>query len=428
MQEKVSYQRRYVDDYLDEWMKYFPAVSIEGPKAVGKTATARQRAQTQRFLDKPEQAAIITAAPDRVVEGTPPILIDEWQNIPSTWDSVRRAVDDDPQPGRFILTGSASSQHGRTHSGAGRIHRIRMWPLTLPERGVTVPTVSLAHLLTGERTEVAGQTDFSLQDYVEEITKSGLPAICHLPQKVAEQRVSAYVDRIVEHEIMVNGRQRSNSPTVMRWLRAYSAAVSTTATYDSLRDAASAGEAEKLAKQTDIVYRDVLERLWIVEPLLAWEPHTNYLKRLTKAPKHCLADPAFAAAALGLTADALLEGAEPLVERPHSHATMLGALFECLAIQHLRVFAHNNNARVYHARTQGGRVEIDIIIERRDGRFLPIEVKLSPNPPARAFQHLHQLQELSGNAMLDGVVITTGTEAYRRKDGIAIVPLALLGP
>ena len=425
----VEYRRRFVDDFLDQWLAYLPAVSLEGPKAVGKTETALQRAGAIRRLDEREQRAIINASPELVLAGKPPILIDEWQRVPQTWDIVRRAVDENNTPGQFLLTGSASVTPGNIHSGAGRIDRVRMWPLTLPERGISEPTVSLRSLLGGKREQLTGATNVRLVDYAEQITRSGLPALQSSPLAVAERRVAGYVDRISEREVEVEGGLRVDVANVMRWLRAYAAGVATTASYEVLRDAATAGQAVKMAKTTDVRYRSVLEQLWIVEPLPAWAPNYNYLNRLAKSPKHIMADPAFAAAALGVTADSLVEGVEPLVARPESqHATIFGALFENLAIQHLRVFAQNNDAKVFHARTQGGREEIDAIVERRDGRFVAFEVKLGAVPGGGAFKHLKALRARAGDAMLDGVVLTSGSEAYRRDDGFAVVPLALLKP
>ena len=422
-----GYRHRLVDDVLDQWLAHLPAVSIEGPKGVGKTATAQRRARTARYLDLAEAAALIRADPGRVVLGDPPVLVDEWQRIPEVWDRVRRAVDAGAPGGSFLLTGSASAQ-GPTHSGAGRIQRIRMWPLTLPERGVTDPTVSLKALLSGEQGEISGETGFALPEYVQAITRSGLPALQDLPLEVAELRVEDYVDRIAEVEVVDSGVRAARPALLRRWLRAYAGAVATTTTYDKLRDAASPGEAEKLSKGTDVAYRDALERLWIVEPVPAWVPNVAYLARLTKAPKHGLADPAFAAAALGLNAERLLAGAEPSSGRPTSgHVTFTGALFESLVTQHVRAFAARHRAQVYHARTQGGREEIDLIIERRDARVVALEVKLAANPPERAFTHLAKLKARMGDGLLDAAVITTGRHAYRRPDGIAVIPFALLG-
>ena len=146
-----AYLRRVVDDELDHLMTQLAAIALEGPKGVGKTATAARRAATDRRLDDPAQLALVRADPRRLAAGDPPVLIDEWQRLPSSWDVVRRAVDEDPSPGRFLLTGSATPASAPAHSGAGRIAMLRMRPMTLAERGVEAPTVSLAALLSGDR-------------------------------------------------------------------------------------------------------------------------------------------------------------------------------------------------------------------------------------------------------------------------------------
>jgi len=172
---KWPYHRRVVDTELDELLGDLAAVTLEGAKAVGKTATATQRAATIYELDRDGVRELISADLDRVLSSPPPVLLDEWQRLPAIWDAVRRAVDEDPSSGRFLLTGSASPASPQTHSGAGRIVRLRMRPLSLVERDVATPTVSLARLLAGGRPVVDGSSGVRLERYVEEIVASGFP-------------------------------------------------------------------------------------------------------------------------------------------------------------------------------------------------------------------------------------------------------------
>ena len=169
-----GYRPRIVDGELDELLAGLPAISIEGPKAVGKTATAIRRAATVYRLDDDREHPILAADTSRLVEGERPVLIDEWQRLPASFDRVRRAVDDGAGPASFLLTGSATPTTP-THSGAGRIVRVRLRPMTLAERSVGPPTVSLADLLGGERPPIAGRTKVGLEGYVDEILKSGFP-------------------------------------------------------------------------------------------------------------------------------------------------------------------------------------------------------------------------------------------------------------
>lgn len=421
-----AYRRRVVDRELDELLGALPAVSLEGPKGVGKTSTAEQRARTVFQLDDPATYEITQAQPARLLSGSPPILIDEWQRYPASWDLVRRAVDRGHSPGRFILTGSATPAVKPTHSGAGRIVALRMRPLTLPERAVAEPTVSLAGLLAKKGEPLAGTTTATLEDYTTEIVAGGFPGMRHPTERARRAALDGYLARIVDADLPELGVEIRHPDTLRRWLQAYAAATSTTASYDRIRDAATSGEDAKPAKTTTIPYRDALERLWMLEPLEAWLPTRNHLNRLTAAPKHHLADPALAARLVGVDAGALLHGGGPTSLR--RSGTFLGALFESLTTLTVRVFAQAAEARVRHLRTKGGEREVDLIVERGDQRIAAIEVKLSATVDDADVRHLVWLRDQLADDFLDGVVVSTGPHAYRRRDGIAVVPLALFGP
>lgn len=421
------YYKRLVDNELDELLRSLPAVAIEGPKAVGKTETARQRASTEFRLDDPLQRAVVEADPSLVLKADPPVLIDEWQRVPSMWDTTRRAVDDEPLPGRFILTGSASPTTPPTHSGAGRIVSIRMRPMSLVERQMEAPTVSLGALLQGDQPAIAGQTDVALADYTQEILLSGFPGFRGLSGRALRTQIDGYLARIVDTDFQEMGHPVRRPALLRRWMVAYAAATATTATYETIRDAATHGEADKPAKTTTIPYRDVLERLWILDPVEAWLPSHNRLARLIRPPKHHLVDPALAASLIGVDARALLAGDPGGVPIPRD-GTLLGHLFESLMTQSVRIYAQSNEARVYHLRTANSAREVDLIIERRDGRVLAIEIKLGGNVEDRDVRHLLWLREKLGEDVLDTLVLTTGPVAYRRRDGVAVIPAALLGP
>lgn len=394
---------------------------------MGKTETAKRRANTIVALDDPAQQAIARADASQVAKGRKPILVDEWQNIPASWDAVRRAVDRSNEPNQYLLTGSAGPETPPTHSGAGRIVSLRMRPLALYERGVGSPTVSLEELLAGDRGAVAGSTDVALGDYVREIVTSGFPGMRHLSGRALRAQLDGYLRRIVDRDFREQGLSVRNTERLVRWMTAYAAASSTTASFETIRDAATGGHGDKPAKTTVQPYREVLERLWVVDPVPAWLPTRNWLNRLAQPPKHQLADPALAARLLGLSEDALIGGAEPGPAIPRD-GTLLGNLFESLVTLCVRVFARAAEAKVRHLRLHGGRREIDIIVERPDQRALAMEVKLSAAIDAHDVKHLLWIQELLGEDLLDAVVVNTGPSAYRREDGIAVVPAALLGP
>jgi len=421
------YGPRVIDAELDELMRSISALAIEGAKGVGKTATASRRATTIHALDDPTQRDIAGADPARAVDGPPPVLLDEWQYVPETWDIVRRAVDAGAEPGQFLLTGSSQAVERGSHSGAARIASVRMRPLALSERGIGTPTVSIAELLSGQRTKIAGSSTFVLENYVDEILASGFPGLRALSGRALRLQLDGYLQRIVDRDFQELGHNLRNPTALRRWMAAYAAASSTTATFDTIRAAATAGDNDKPARTSIAPYRDVLERLWILDPIEAWLPTRNRISRLSSPPKHQLADPALAARLLGIDADALLEGSPSAPSLPRD-GTLLGALFESLVTLSVRTYAQSAEATVKHLRTIGGKHEIDLIVERADGRVLAIEVKLTRNINERHTTHLRWLANKIGDDLLDSVIVTTGTEAYRRKDGIAVVPAALLGP
>lgn len=421
------YLRRIVDQELDELLPGLPAISLEGPKGVGKTVTALRRARTVHRLDDPAERDILLASPRRIVDGEPPVLIDEWQRYPPSWDLVRRAVDERRDGGQFLLTGSAAPVDQPTHSGAGRIVTLRMRPLALSERAVVPATVSLADLLTGTRPDVRGRSALDVVDYAEHIVTSGLPDLQSIGGRARRARLDGYLDRIVERDFAEQDRRLRDPAGLRRWLIAYAAATATTATYETIRDAATASDGVTPARSTTIEYRRVLEELWLLDPVPAWLPTANRIARAAGPVKHHLADPALAARLLGADVAALVEP-RPLGPPAFRDGPLLGRLFESLVTLGVRVAAQAAEARVHHLRTRGGLHEIDMIVQRADQRVVAIEVKLGALVDDRDVRHLHWLAAELGPNLLDAVLVTTGQQAYRRPDGVAVVPAALLGP
>lgn len=418
---------RLVDAELDTLMASLPAVCLQGPKAVGKTVTCSRHADAVFGLDDPADREILAADPSQLEEPSGTVLIDEWQRLPSVWDHVRRQVDAGASPGRYLLAGSAAPTEAPVHSGAGRIVSARMRPLSLAERGLTPPTVSVAEMLAGDRPRIRGTTQLALADYVHEILVSGFPGIRALPEPGRAAQLAGYVDRVVERDFPEQGLRIRRPQTLRGWLAAYAAATATTASYNQILAAATPGESDKPAKTTTIAYRDVLSQLWLLDPVPGWTPATGRLSRLGSAPKHHLADPALAAALLGADAHTLLTGASPGPAMPRD-GTLLGALFESLVTLSTRAYAYAAGAATYHLRTQNGDHEIDLILQRGDGKAVALEVKLAATVGDADLRHLRWLADRLGGDLLDAAVITTGTRGYRRSDGIAAIPAALLGP
>jgi predicted AAA+ superfamily ATPase len=421
------YQRRVLDDELDELMAGLPAIAVEGAKAVGKTATAAQRAQTAYPLDDPDQQAIAAADLDRLLAAPAPILIDEWQHVPPLWDRVRRAVDAGAPPGRFLLTGSASPQETGTHSGGGRIVSLRMRPLSLAERWPGESSVSLAALLAGGRPPVQGQTSRRLADYTEEILRSGFTGLRALAARPLRAQLDSYLQRVVDRDFAELGYSLRNPEGLVRWMRAYAAATAGTASYEKIRRAAAGRDEPPLSRNAAAPYREVLLRLFQLDPVAAWAPTGSHLSRVTLPDKHHLVDPALAARLLRVGAGDLLRGSGPELLTPKDGG-LLGALFESLVTLSVRVYAQAAEATLGHFRAYGGEREVDLIVKGESGRVIAIEIKLAATPSERTGRHLHWLEQEIGDELIDKLIITTGGSAYRRRDGVAVVPAALLGP
>ncbi len=415
----MRYLARTIDQALDELIAMAPAIAIDGPKGVGKSATAMQRAARAWLLDDPDQRAQLEADPRFSTAPTGTLLIDGWQRLPEVWDTVRRQVDAGAPPGRFLLTGSATPRAGvDTHSGAGRMVSLRMRPMALHERDAAQPTVSLGGLIRGTHGPIIGQTAWTSGDYFQAIASSGFPGLMGAPERLRRAQLDSYLGRVIDRDLPEQGFAVRRPETLRRWLTAYAAASSTTTSYSKILDATTAGDGSQPAKTTTITYRDLLTQIWILDPVPGWTHSRNALGRLQQAPKHQLADPALAARLLNLSGE-LLAG-------PRG-AAMAGPLFESLATLTVRVAAQAAQARVGHLRTGNGDREIDLVVEGPEGQVVGIEVKLAAAVTDADVRHLRWLRAQLPGDVVDLIILTTGQTAYRRSDGVAVVPMALLG-
>jgi predicted AAA+ superfamily ATPase len=421
----VNYLPRTVDCELAEIVAGLPTVAIDGAKGVGKTATASRFAVTTLRLDSVGDVELLRENPGLLGTAQAPVLIDEWQRYPPSWDLVRRAVDAGAKAGSFMLTGSASPRALR-HSGAGRIVRLRMRPLGFHERGLQSTTVSLSALMQGTAGQIDGRSAVNLDTYVDQIIRSGFPGIWQLSGRNLVRQLDGYVDNIVEHDFTEMGHCVRRPEALRSWLTAYAAATGTTASYEEILNAATPGTADKPARSTTEAYRDALTRLWLIDRLPAWQPVGTTLNTLAQSPKHYLADPALAACLLGVGAKQLVAKARPGKVTPRA-TTLLGALFEHLVVHTCRVLAQPLGLTVSHLRTRRGEHEVDLILQARDGAVLAVEAKAGGVPDTHDVSHLKWLRDKLGDRLVDAVVLNTGDAAYRRADGVAVVPLALLG-
>lgn len=416
-----GYQARIIDQELTARLGATGAVMIEGPKACGKTETARQMAASEVLLDVDASAREAAAIdPSLLLEGPTPRLIDEWQLEPAIWNHVRRAVDDRRTPGQFILAGSAVPPDDITrHTGAGRITRLRMRPMTLYEVGLSSGEMPIAQLLAGERQSATSETGFGLADVAREIAVGGWPGFRHLPTEQALRGVRDYLEEIRRVDVSrVEGRRR-DPQKVSRLLRSLARNVATYAGAATLaRD--TAGGDGSLKDETVSEYLAALERLMVVENQPAWAPdmRSSYAQR--SGPKRHFVDPSLAVAALRATPRRLLDDLK-----------LLGFLFESLVVRDLRVYAQAADAHVLQYRDSRG-VEVDAIVEAADGRWAAFEIKLGPGQVDEAAAHLHRFLRgidlgTCGAPSALGVVVPSGY-GYRRDDGVVVIPIGALGP
>jgi uncharacterized protein len=393
---------------------------IEGPKACGKTATARQIAASEVLLDVDANARqAIAVDPALVLDGPTPRLIDEWQTEPAIWNHVRRAVDDRSAPGQFILTGSAVPPDDVTrHTGAGRITRLRMRPMSLFELGRSNGGISLAELLEGALSPSA-DPGLTVSDVVEEVAVGGWPGLRGRRVSEGLLAVRDYLDEIARVDVGRVDAKHRDPDRVTRLLQSVARNVATHAAATTL--ASDTGGADGPLKDDTVrEYLAALERLMVVEDQPAWAPHLRSKHRLRTAPKRHFVDPSLAVAALRATPDRLL-----------SDLKLLGFLFESLVVRDLRVYAQAADAQVSQYRDSGG-LEVDAVVEARDGRWMAFEVKLGHGQLDAASASLRRFAErvdtaACGTPALLGVIVATGY-GYRRADGVAVIPFGALGP
>ncbi len=415
-----TYLPRVADASVVSALQALGAVVIEGPKACGKTETARQHARSEVLLDlDPEAQRAAGVDPRLLLAGAVPRLIDEWQREPQVWDAVRREVDARRSPGQFILTGSATPQDQAVrHSGAGRMTVVALRPMTLFEQGFSPGTVSIAALLDGQ-VPPTGTSALDVTAYAERIVVGGWPGLIGRSVSDATRFMDGYIDTIVEHDIEVVSGGRRNPRLVRRFLLAYAQMSAHPARLSTIVERARGiAEDEGPSRWTAQPYLDALARLMVVDDLEAWNPELRSRTRLMTTPKRHLVDPSLAAALMGCDPTRLL-----------GDLNTLGYLFESLAARDVRVYAAAADATAYHYRERAGELEVDLVVERRDGAWVGAEVKLGTaliDDAANALLHLGSARTTRPPAAL--VVLTATEYAYQRPDGVYVVPLGLLGP
>ena len=414
-----GYRKRATDSEVDRALATMPTVVIEGPKGCGKTWTGRSFARSEVLFDRDLNARrSVALVPGLVLEGEEPRLLDEWQLAPEVWNQVRHASDEGHQTGRFILTGSAVPADDITrHSGAGRVARARMRPMSLLETGESTGEVSLEALLKGEQA-AARRPDAGFRAVLEALCRGGWPRLFAQPVADAQLFLDNYIAELCRTDVSAVDGVARDPGGVARLVASIARNVATTASFSKL--ASEAAGDRPLNRTTATEYLRSLERLFIVEDAPAWRSHLRSRATLQSSPKRHFVDPSLATAALAAGPERLLADLEAL-----------GFLFESLVVRDLRIYGQASQASVYHYR-DSDRLEVDVIVEARDGRWLAAEVKLGGDDGIE--QAARSLLRLRGKVDDSRIrppskllIITAGGYGYERPDGTTVLPITALG-
>lgn len=407
-----EYRARLVDPMLTALIDQLPAVSVTGPRATGKTTTARRRAVTVVRLDREAEAAAFRADPDVALRGlAEPVLLDEWQEVPGVLGAVKRAVDDDPRPGRYILTGSVRIDlDAQMWPGTGRLVRLPMQGLSVREiLGRTGGPLFLDRLLVADVESLgpAGKTD--LADYLDLALRGGYPEPALRLDGLARQAwLDSYVEQLITRDAPAVAGTR-DPDRLRRYLQALAINSAGVIDHKTLFDAVG------INRKTADAYEQLLKNLLILEALPAWE--SNRLSRLIRTPKRYLVDPSIIAAVLRLDPAAVLRD-----------GNLLGRVIDTFVAAQIRpeLAVAESRPRWYHLRDKGGRHEVDLVIEFGGGRVAGIEIKASAAPSRNDAHHLEWLRDELGERFVSGVVLHTGPRAFELADKVFAAPISTL--
>lgn len=419
------YKPRIADRLLARQLAGKGAVLIEGPKWCGKTTTARQLAKSLLDLGDPEvlrqSRQMMEISSKTLLQGDTPRLIDEWQTIPELWDTIRNEVDHRNAFSQFILTGSSVQPQAdeTVHSGTGRFSRIKMRPMSLFESGESSGSVSLRSLFEGKTFEPQ-PSRLELQDIAYLTCRGGWPQATLLKGDIALDQAFGYVDDVCERDIQrVDGVKR-NAERARLLLRSYARNISQQVSFGTIRSDMLSNDANTLNEDTVSDYVKALRKLFVIEDLAAWNPNIRSKSAIRTSDTRHFVDPSIGTAALGLGPNDLINDLESF-----------GLIFEDLAVRDLRVFADVLDGKLYHYRDSSG-LECDTVLHRRNGTYALIEVKLGGEKLIN--EGIESLKALAAtidttrmkNPSFMMVLTAVGPYAYRRPDGVFVVPIGCL--
>lgn len=418
-----KYRSRIADKILLDKLEAKGAVLIEGAKWCGKTTTANQVAKSSIFMQDPakrdQYLKMAELNPSLLLEGETPHLIDEWQLAPQLWDAVRYEVDRRDEFNQFILTGSAVPIHDRTtsHTGTGRISRMVMRPMSLFESGESNGSVSLGELFC-EQKDIAAKSLIDIHQAAYLICRGGWPKALDQTDRIALRQAIDYYDAVVESDSSaVDGVDR-NPQRVKLLMRSFSRFIASDAKLTHIRNDMITNDSDSLDEDTIFSYINALKRIFVVEDLPAWSPNLRSKTAIRTSDTRHFVDPSIAAAALGIGPDDLLNDLKTM-----------GLFFESMCIRDLRIFSEALDGSVYHYRDKTG-LECDAVVHLRNGSYALIEVKLGGKEIDIAADNLLRLKSRIDTDRMKApsfLMVLTGTEfAYRREDGVFVVPLGCL--
>ncbi len=407
-----EYVSRHVDDLIETLLRELPAILLTGPRGTGKTTTALRQARTVVRLDREAEAAAFRADPDAALRGLDePVLLDEWQVVPTVLGAVKRAVDSEPRAGRYILTGSARADlDAQTWPGTGRVVRVPMFGLTVREINKALGSSPFLDRLARQLDAIEVPRDApDLRDYVELALRSGFPEpALHLSGSARERWLDSYVDQLLTRDAAAIGGRR-DPERLRRYFEAL--ALNTAGVVDEKKLYDAAG----INRKTAIAYEQLLRNLLVLEAVPAWT--SNRLKRLVRSPKRYLVDPGLVGGVLRLDANGVL-----------SDGHLLGRMLDTFVTAQLRAELPicSTRPRLYHLRQEQGRHEIDLVAELGGGKVLAVEVKADAAPGRDASRHLRWLRDRLGDRFLAGVLLHTGPRVWRIDERIIAAPICTL--